>query len=419
MSSNRLYRFVSHCVTPMGAILVAWRTFLGKEEKKRTQERFGKATITRPEGKLIWIHGASVGESLSALPLINMLTKERGDVTILMTCVTVSAANILKKRLPSKVIHQYSCYDIPLYVERFINHWRPDCVLWLESELWLNQLEALHRRGTPLLLLNGRLSKRSFKRWQLAKKTIMRVLSYFDVIIAQSEGEAQRFAQLSGRGKIPVANLKFAPTPFEISAQKIKNFMAQINDNPCWLAASTHEGEEDIVINVHKNLRKKIPNLLTILAPRHAVRGDAIAHLLRKSHVRFARRAHNESIGDKEFYLADSMGELALFYEVVPVAFIGGSLVRRGGHNPLEGARAHCALLLGTYMDNFRALTDDFIKHRACLIVHDEKSLRHQLEQLFFDKKLRHALQKNAFDFVRKQARVLDIYRAHIEPFLP
>ena len=413
------YRHISSVFHPLMPLLTRTRLWQGKEEASRTQERYGVASHARPHGTVIWVHGASVGESLSVLPLLEALLQRLPHLSIVMTTVTVSAAQLVRQRLPI-AIHQYSCYDVPRYAERFLAHWRPQMVLWLESELWLNQLTAIHRRHIPLFLLGGRLSKRSFERWQRVPSVIRKILSYFDVIFAQSFVEAHRLSQLSGRHRITVANLKMIPPSASVDATKRHWLNQQLQGRHCWLAASTHDGEEAMMVACHRYLCEHFSDLVTIIAPRHARRGDAIAAAITAANIPLARRSHEDALSFQQgIYLADTMGEMPLLYESVPVSFIGGSLVNHGGHNPLEAARAKTAVLFGQHMDNFQPLAQDLIDHKGAHMVTDEHQLSKQLHHLLTNDTDCQNISFAAAAFAHETGRhVLDDYLERILPWL-
>ena len=414
------YHHISPLFRPLMPLLVQARLRQGKEEASRTHERYGVASHARPHGTVVWVHGASVGESLSVLPLLTALLQRMPHLSIVMTTVTVSAAQLLRERLPAAAIHQYSCFDVPCYAERFLVHWRPQMVLWLESELWLNQLTAIHRRHIPLFLLGGRLSKRSFRRWQRAPSIIKKVLSYFDVIFAQSCVEADRFSQLSGRHRITVANLKMIPPSVSVDAHKRRWLQHQLQGRHCWLAASTHDGEEAMMVACHRYLCEHFSDLVTIIAPRHARRGDAIAAAITAANIPLARRSRDDSLPPHQgIYLADTMGEMPLLYESVPVSVIGGSLVNHGGHNPLEAARAKTAVLFGQYMDNFQPLAQELIDHKGAHMVTNERQLSQQLHTLLANEDECRKMSSAAAAFAHETGRhVLDDYLERILPWL-
>ena len=354
--SLRAYRCATSVLEPVAPLALKSRARRGKENPVRLSERLGHPSRARPEGTLIWVHGASVGESLAVLPLIDALLKAP-DRSVLMTSGTVTSAELMTDRLPPRAFHQFSPVDTPSAVARFLDHWRPDAGLFVDSEIWPNTLIAAHERGVPLALINGRMSERSFAGWQKAKRTAASLLSLYDACLVQDAETAQRLKQL-GRSDVVIAGSLKADSPaLPAPADMLVQLRHRIGDRPIFLATNTHTGEEELVIAVHEQLRRRFPSLLTIIAPRHAERGAEIAALCRED--AFARRSLGQAPdGGVEIYIADTMGELGLFYRLATFAFIGKSLAGQGGQNPIEAARLGVAVLSGTYTDNFRDAYD-------------------------------------------------------------
>jgi len=349
-----LYRALSVIGGPLLRMLLWLRAQAGKEDPGRLPERMGVAQAGRPAGRLVWVHAASVGEALSALPLIERFLALHSDLRMLITTGTVSSARILAGRLPARAQHQFAPLDRPPWVRRFLDHWRPDMAIWIESELWPNLLMETARRGVPMALVNARLSARSFRRWRLAPRGIATLLGCFRVILARDETSAGFFRQLGAARTSCVGDLKQTAAPLTADAAELALLRAAIGERPLWLAASTHRGEEAAVMQAQQTLRTQFPTLLGMIAPRHAERGAEIAKLLSAGGLSVARRAeHQLPDSGTDIYLADTMGEMGLLYQLSPIAFVGGSLARHGGQNPLEPARLGCAILHGPHIGNF------------------------------------------------------------------
>ena len=267
----RLYRFVMTAAAPLTPRLLSYRLKRGKEDAARLRERYGEAGVSRPAGALVWVHGASVGELTAVLPLIQRLCAE--GFAVLVTSGTTTSAELAQQRLPQGAIHQYVPLDVPAFAARFLDHWQPNLALFVESDLWPNLVLASAERKIPLVLVNGRLSQRSFARWEKIPRTIGAVLKRFDLCLAQSPGDAERYAKLGGRRVIMTGNLKLdVPAPPAEPAE-VEALKAAIGDRPIIAAASTHAGEEAAVMDAHQRLRQRFPGLLTIVAPRHPHRG--------------------------------------------------------------------------------------------------------------------------------------------------
>jgi 3-deoxy-D-manno-octulosonic-acid transferase len=378
------YRMATDLAEPLLRRHLAARIATGKEEAERLDERFGVAGLARPAGRLGWLHAASVGETQSLLPLVGALTAREPRLTLLLTTGTLTSARLVAKRRPPAVLHQYLPLDRRAWVERFLDHWRPDFALWVESELWPNLLAAARARGLPMALVNGRMSARSLARWRWAGSLVRPALAGFAVVLAQDEVQATRLAILGARDPQALGNLKFAADPLPADEAELAALSRQVGGRPLWLAASTHPGEEAIMAMAHRQLAEARPGLLTIIAPRHAERGPAIAAELARTGLAVARRSAGEAIeGATQIYLADSMGELGLFYRLAPVALVAGSY-RWQGHNPIEPAQLGAAVLSGPQVGSFQAIYDRMIAAGAALIV-EEGKLGAAVDQLLAD----------------------------------
>lgn len=340
----RAWRWLGMAATPLAPLLLSERAARGKEERARMHERLGAASLPRPEGPLIWVHGASVGESVSALPLITKLL-DRGN-TVLVTSGTVTSAAMMDARLPKGAIHQYVPLDTPRAVSRFLDHWRPTAGLFIESDLWPTLLLEAKARGIKLALINARISERSAARWQWVPNMARTILGAFDIVLAQDEDFAARFRTLGAAKVANVGSLKADAPPLACDPAALAAMKSAIGTRPVLLAAQTHIGEDETILPAHDLLRSNFPDLLTIIVPRHVERGRNIAMLCGSRSV--ARRAAEEPVtGETAIYIADTMNELGLFYRLAPFCFLGGTLVPMGGHNPLEPAALHCAILAG------------------------------------------------------------------------
>jgi len=348
----RLYRFLAAAGAPLTSVLLARRLARGKELRERIGERRGESSAERPPGPLVWLHGASVGELLSVLPLIERLSA-RG-LNVLVSSGTVTSSGLAAQRMPAGVIHQFIPLDVPKFVARFLDRWQPQLALFVESDLWPNALIETARRKVPIVLVNARLSERSFRRWQKVPGSIGHLLARFDLCLARTPPDADRLSQLGARNVFVSGNLKIdvpAPPADEAALAALK---AAIADRPLIAAASTHPGENELIIAAHKRLRATTPDLLTLIAPRHPERGPEIAALAREAGLAAALRSQG-ALPDAatDIYVADTMGELGLIYRVAPVVFIGGSLVPHGGQNPIEPAKLGAAILHGPHVSNF------------------------------------------------------------------
>jgi len=343
----RAWRLLTGALSPLARLLLRQRATRGKEDWTRLNERLGQSGLPRPDGRLVWVHGASVGESLSALPLIEKLL-EGGNLHVLVTSGTVTSAAMMSQRLPQGAVHQFVPLDTPGAVTRFLDHWKPDAGLFVESDLWPNLILTAHARGVKLALVNARISARSAERWRRARKSVAALLSAFDVVLAQDEEIAARFKKL-GAGKVEVVgSLKADAPPLPVDEDALAELRQAIGTRPVLLAAQTHPGEDETVLPAHDLLRADFPNLLTILVPRHTARGPDL-EMLCGSRAYKRRSTGGQISSQTAIYIADTMGELGLFYRLAPFCFLGGTLVPLGGHNALEPAQLHCAVLAGPH----------------------------------------------------------------------
>lgn len=375
----------------------------------RLPERFGHASRPRPSGSVVWLHAASVGESLSVLPLLDALHKAAPDVTFLMTTGTVTSARLMAEKLPPYVIHQFTPVDALPVVRRFLKHWKPDTALFVESELWPNMLCETAKQGCPVILINARMSQRSFRQWQRFPGLIRKLLTCTKLILAQSAQDAERFQALGAQQVQMPGNLKYASPPLPCDDAALTTLRHALQNRPCWLASSTHEGEETLAGEIHAALVREVLGLLTIIVPRHPHRGEAIAQALQKLGLKVSRRSQAEALtADTSVYLADTMGELGLFYRLSPIVFIGGSMVPHGGQNPLEPARLGCAILCGPYMDNFLGILEDFRQHQGIREIHNAKHLQAEIHCLLKEDSQRAQLVKAAAATVAESDQVLE-----------
>lgn len=354
------------------------RLAAGKEHPQRLPERLGHAGLPRPDGPLIWLHAASVGESMAVLEMMRRLMAQRPDLHGLITTGTLTSAEMLADRLPERVVHQFIPVDTCQAVERFLNHWKPDLAVWTESEFWPTLICRTAKRGIPMVLINARMSPTSFRNWKRAKGVARSLLSRFSRVLAQDKDTAGYLAELGMAADLleTTGSLKEGSAPLSHNAMERKSIARLVELRPVWLAASTHPDEEAIAATAHRQARRSFPNLLMLLAPRHPERGNAIASELRAQRWQVAQRSKGEPItAATDIYLADTMGEMGLWYRLATVSFIGGSFVPVGGHNPYEPAALGSAILHGPEVFNFRAAYDRFDEAGAAVPVPDAAAL--------------------------------------------
>jgi len=364
---------------------LAKRLAAGKEDETRLDERRGIASRPRPKGPLIWFHAASVGESLSLLELSRRMSEERPDLRFLVTTGTVTSAEVMANRLPDVATHQFIPLDATAYVTRFLDHWRPDVAVWTESELWPSLLVETAKRDVPMLLINARMSRQSADRWRFMKGAARHLLGLFKHAQVQDDISAMYLRRLGMplERTTVTGTLKEGAAALPCDEDMRASFVQGLGNRPTWLAASTHEGEEEQVLAAHRLALKSNPRLLLILAPRHPDRGDGLAEMLQSEGWSYARRAAGELPDkDAQVYLADTMGELGLWYRIAPISFVGGSLMPIGGHNPFEPAALGSAILHGPFVTNFVDIYQRLTEVRAARLVSTSESLARAVDDL-------------------------------------
>lgn len=413
----RVYRKLSSAMVPLSPALISRRLRLGKEDPARVGERRGLSADVRPTGPLVWIHGASVGEVLAAAALIERLRSL--GLRILLTSGTVTSAAIVAKRFPPDVIHQYVPYDSPRYVARFLDHWRPSLALFIESDLWPNLILSSAARRLPMVLINGRMSQRSFPRWQRVQGTISALLDKFDICLAQSQTDAGRFAALGSHNVVVTGNLKLdVPAP-PADANKLERLMAMTRGRPVVLAASTHPGEEEILTETHRTLAGYFPGLLTVIVPRHADRGEAIARMIFTAGLNPALRSHEDlPTATTDIYVADTMGELGLFYRLAPIVFMGGSLVEHGGQNPIEAIKLGASVIHGPHVFNFTDVYNALDAAGGARRADSQEALVKQFGQLLAHPDAREAVLAASEGVVDQLGGALERTLSALEPYL-
>jgi 3-deoxy-D-manno-octulosonic-acid transferase len=413
----RLYQRLSAAAVPLTPVMIKRRLKQGKEDPARIDERRGVTKDVRPHGPLVWIHGASVGEVLAAAGLVERLRAL--NLRILLTSGTVTSADIVTKRFPPDVIHQYVPYDSPRYVGRFLDHWQPSLALFIESDLWPNLILSSAARRLPMVLINGRMSQRSFPRWRRISGTIEALLGAFEVCLVRSGVDAERFAVLGSRNVVITGNLKLDVQAPPADDARLERLMSVTRGRPVIVAASTHAGEEEILLEVHRELKGYFPSLLTVIVPRHPNRGEAIAGVIAASGLHVAQRSHEDlPTATTDIYVADTMGELGLFYRLAPIVFMGGSLVEHGGQNPIEAIKLGAAIVHGPHVFNFTDVYDALDSVGGAKQAETREALVKQIGQWLADPAARQASVAAAARVVEQLGGALDRTLAALEPYL-
>lgn len=414
-----LYRTATTIALPGVHFLLDQREARGKEDPARIQERFGYTGATRPGGKLIWIHAASVGEVMSTLLLIEKLAAKLPTANFLVTSGTVTSAKVLASRLPPRTRHQFVPVDVASCVDRFLDHWHPDLALWIESEFWPNLLTTLGKRKIPAALLNARMSAKSQRHWAWVQGWMTELLGVFSLCLTQTEASQATMQKLGAKNLAYVGNLKFAALPLPDDTAARTKLAAAIGQRPVWLLASSHPGEDVLALQTHQSLRQEHPNLLTIIAPRHPVRGKEIAALATQQGLTVAQRSLGVlPIATTDIYLADTLGELGILYRLSPICCVGGSFVPVGGHNPIEPALLGCAIAFGSLMANFSEVAVQMIATKAAQQVMDGNALTGFVRTMLADPAATQSMATAARAYAQAQGAVHDRVIAALEPVL-
>ena len=378
----------------------------GKEDPNRINERRGQTPNIRPEGEVIWFHAASVGESIALLGLIENIVEERPLTNILITTGTTASANLINTRLPKKTIHQYVPLDVGKFVCGFLDHWKPNLAIFTESELWPCLIAKAHAREIPLILINARISRKSFSKWRWVKGLFSSILRKFDIILCQDENTAKFIRKLS-KSKIDpkvVGSLKESAPPLPFSEEDRAVISNQIGSRPVWLAASTHEREELMMAEAHEHARRFSRRLLLIIVPRHPNRGKKICSDLRNLGWQVSLRSGGEEINNyTEIYIADTFGEMGLWYRISSISFLGGSMTEVGGHNPFEPATLGSAILHGPHVWSAAEAYEELGKVKASLQIKNPEELSQAIVDLL-NPDTNASMAKSAWELSSKEA---------------
>jgi 3-deoxy-D-manno-octulosonic-acid transferase len=412
-----VYRLLTAAAAPLAPTLISRRLKHGKEDPARVSERYGQSKVARPAGPLVWVHGASVGELLAVIPLIGRIREK--EFNVLCTSGTVTSANLAEQRLPDGVIHQYLTLDAPRFVRRFFDHWHPDLALFVESDLWPNLIMTIARHGTPLILVNGRLSERSFKRWRRVPGTIGALLRCFDLCLAQSVAHAGRYRDLGAPRVATTGNLKLDVPDPPADAGSLLALQAATAGRVVIAGVSTHAGEETVLIEAHRRLCGSFARLLTIIAPRHPDRGSGIMEIAHAADLKANLRSRGElPAEDTDVYVMDTLGELGLIFRLAPIVFVGGSLASHGGQNPIEPIKLGAAILHGPHVWNFAEIYAALDKAHGAEPVADVGKLAVRVGAWLKDPVERNTVVQAARETVSALGGGLDRTLAAIEPYL-
>lgn len=406
-----IYQALSVLAYPFIELYLIYRTLKGKEDKKRLKERFARATVEFPkqeDARVIWIHAVSVGEANSAMTIVDDILKADPCNYVLLTSTTLTSATIIDeqiKKYKGKLIHQFLPIDSLYIVRAFLEYWKVKMAIFVESEIWPNLINEAKASGARTALINARISDRSVKSWRIAKQLGFKIFEKFDLIIAQSLADQEKIQSLVKRDVLYFGNLKAESSSLIADKKELTNLKSQIGKRKIFLASSTHNPEEQIIIEAHLQLKKKFPDLLTIIIPRHPNRSEQISKMLEG--IKFVKRSAKEKITSKvEIYLADTLGELGTFYKLTSFAFIGASLSEDGGHNPFEPIKLGCAVISGKNVKNFQEIYDELSRAKGCIIIEKANQLPDMVEKLILNPRSIKDLNINANSLIKSSSKI-------------
>ena len=413
----KIYRGLGTILYPFTGPFLRARARRGKEDLERRAERYGYASWDRPDGPLVWFHAASVGESLAIMPLITRM--ESFGINLVMTTGTVTSADIAQERLSQRTVHQYVPMDMKRSVSRFLDHWKPDLAVFAESEIWPTTIEELAKRNVPQVLVNARMSDRSNKRWQKRPSLAQAVFGQLSQVIAQSQLDADRFSSLGAPWVTVAGNLKTDVGVPKFDQKQVDHLKKMINDRPTWIAVSTHKGEEESVAQVHAMLAQHVPEILTILVPRHPERVQEVLADLESHKLKVACRSDDSPIeASTQIFVGDTIGEMGLYLQLANIVFMGKSLKAQGGQNPIEPAVCRSAILSGRYVQNFRDTYQALLDNGGARLVSDEKMLANHVLHLLRNAKDLNAMQEAAAYTVSQMSGALEKSIEALDPYI-
>ena len=386
------YQFLIFILIIFSPIIFLIRIIKKKEDLTRILEKLSFPSKNRKKGKLIWFHAASVGELMSIVPLVKSLESNKKIKTILITTSTLSSAKIFKKLDFKKSIHQFFPIDFLYFSNRFIDYWKPEIAIFIDSEIWPSTFSVIKKNSIKLLLLNARITNRSFKKWTKIKHFANKIFSKIDIAYPQNNETKKFLKKLNVNNLKNLGNLKFTEINNKKDIKFEKKFMSQIHNRSIFCAASTHPNEEILIAKVHKLLKKRIDNLLTIIIPRHINRALTIKKEIDKLKLNSIIKSSKERIlSDTDIFIVDTYGESKKFYNISNIVFMGGSIVKHGGQNPIEPARFGLSIIHGPNISNFKDIYDFFGANKITFKIHSKNQLIN-ITKKFLNKKNKNVL---------------------------
>ena len=414
--SLKIYQLFTIIFSPLIDLYLFIRLLKGKEDKKRFKERLGYTDIKRPDGKIIWFQCASVGESNSALPLIDKIIEKYDEkITVLITTGTITSSALIEKKISgnSNIIHQYTPVDKYYVIKRFLKHWKPNALITVESEIWPNMITLAHKNTDKVMIVNAKMSEKSFERWKKFKGMKESVFDSIDICYPQSQDDQYRLINLGIQNTVFLGNLKFDIPKLKVNEQFLNEIKDSIHGRKMLFCASTHDGEEKIISRLYNRLKTNFPDIIFIIALRHAKNSKKTYEYLMSQDLVVKRKSTNEVIDlSTNIYLYDEMGEMGTLFEASEIVLMCGSLLDNiGGHTPVEAAKHMCAILTGPYIKNNRSLFLELEKNNACIIIGGkdnelEENLYNNLYSLMSNEDRVNELKQNALAVCEKFSNV-------------
>lgn len=405
----KLYKIISIFLFPIILICMIIRLIKNKENLASITQKFVLRSDKCPKNKLvIWFHAASVGEVNMAIPIIKTIIDERADVHCLITTITLTSAKIFKSANIKNTTHQFLPIDVTFFISRFLAHWNPKVAVFIESEIWPNLIDATTKK-IPLLLYNARLSETSFNRWYRYKDFTSSLLQRLSLIFTASNLDYERYNVFTKNNLKFIGHFKYSSPPLTYSSEYVQTTRTKLKNKNIFVVASTHKGEEEIIIKLHKEIKEKIPNIFTVIIPRHPKRIEEIISMAEKYKLRYVTDIDNYNNHETELLLVSSFGVLGNYFEISDIVFIGGSLVNIGGHNIIEPAKQGCAIIVGPHTSNFKDIIDDFKIKKAIVVARDYDELKCELLKLFNDSSYKNQLIANSNNIIASQKNISKI----------
>ncbi len=409
------YKYIFYILLPLVKINLFLRIKRNKEDPKRYKERFGISKLKRPKGNLIWIHAASLGEFNSSTGLIKYLLKKNN---ILITTSTLTAYDYCRQIFGNKIIHQFAPIDHKPWIIRFLNHWSPNFVIWIESDIWPNTIQSIKEKRIKQILLNLRMSPKSIDKWNIIKKSFSKLINNYDKIFVQSKNDLKLIKKITNKKLNYIGNLKLTAFTKKTNIKKLTKIKKSIGSKKIILIASTHQKEEELILEKIYPIINKNSHIRLIIVPRHPQRSIEVLNISKKFITNCAPKLNNLSFSKFKCFVLNSLGEMKIYYNISDIVILGGSFIDMGGHNPIEPAKSNCAILSGSSIYNWKDIFEEMKLKKACIICKSTNEIIKNLNFLLKDKKSEKKFIKNALNYSKKNQVLINNFIRELKPFL-